>query len=135
MTVSPKPNRRTLLTALLALPALSGAETAAAAQNSNRLTGLFSNRNSAAILGQAYLQQRPEEADAQTLEALLLSPANLGVLDPQGISLDGAADQRRLKMALQELRRRDFDEGAVLQIGGCMLSVTELRLCALAALT
>ena len=137
MTTSAPSNRRTLLTALLALPALGGAEAASANPARAQLAGLFSSRRSAAVLGQAYLQQRPEEADARKLEALLLTPANLEVLSAQGLDADGSGrpDRRRLKAAFQEIRRRDFDQGAVMQIGGCMLSVTELRLCALTALT
>lgn len=134
MTASLSTNRRTLLTALLALPVLGRASQASAFKDSDQLTSLFSNRQSAAVLGQAYLQQQPEEADIQKLEDLLLSPANLVVLAPGGGSL-GHGSARELKTAFQELRRRDFDEGAVHQIGGCMLSVTELRLCALVALS
>ena len=135
MTKSFTPNRRALLSALLALPALGNASKVSANQSSSKLTGLFSNRHSAAILGQAYLQQRPDEADAGKLEALLLAPENLEVLAAQGLGHGGRPDRRRIKAAFQEIRRRDFDQGAVVQIGGCMLSVTELRLCALTALT
>ena len=135
MTISSILNRRVLLSALLALPALGSAATTAASPAGAQLTGLFSNRRSAAVLGQAYLQQRPEEADAGKLEALLLAPDNLEILAPQGLGHGGRPDRRRLKAAFQEIRRRDFDQGAVVQIGGCMLSVTELRLCALTALT
>lgn len=134
MTISAEPNRRTLLSALLALPAITSASTASANRNSTQLTDLFSNRHSAAVLGQMYLRQRPEEADAGKLETLLLAPENLKILAPQGLGHGGRPDRRRLKAAFQEIRRRDFDQGAVVQIGGCMLSVTELRLCALTAL-
>ncbi|WP_282604536.1 hypothetical protein [Pelagibius sp. Alg239-R121] len=146
MTLLSAPNRRILLNALLALPVLGGTAQASSALNagagqraaaSGRLTGVFSNRQSAAILGQAYLMRHPEEADADHLEQKLLSPANLQVLFPPGTTANGAGltDVSRLKRGFQELRRQDFDQGNVLQIDGCMLSVTELRLCALAALT
>ncbi len=134
MTAVLSTNRRVLLTALLALPALGHASQASPHKERDQLTGLFSNRQSAAILGQAYLQQQPEEADRQKLENLLLSPGNLQVLAPEDGNLDQVGT-RNLKAAFQTLRRRDFDEGNVRQIGGCMLSVTELRLCALVALS
>lgn len=134
MTTLLSTNRRVLLTALLALPVLGRTSQATSVKHSDQLTGLFSNRRSAAVLGQAYLEQQPEEADTQKLEDLLLSPANLEVLAPEGGKL-GQRSTRELKKSLQELRRRDFDEGDVRQIGGCMLSVTELRLCALVALS
>lgn len=134
MTAFLTANRRVLLTALLAVPVLGRASQASTLKDSDQLTSLFSNRQSAAVLGQAYLQQQPEEADAQKLEDLLLSPANLEVLAPEGGSLSHG-NARELKTAFQELRRQDFDKGAVRQIGGCMLSVTELRLCALVALS
>lgn len=138
------PHRRALLNALVALPVLgTTAGTASALQAARPKTSaaelaatVFSNRRSAAILGQAYLLQRPEEADVDRLESLLLSPVNLEVLSEAGIrGRDMVATRpQTLKRAFQDLRRRDFDEGQVLQIDGCMLSVTELRLCALAAL-
>ncbi|TQV76267.1 hypothetical protein [Denitrobaculum tricleocarpae] len=135
MTLYAAPSRRALFSTLLALPALGNATLASASRSTDQLTDLFSNRHSAAVLGQLYLQLRPEEADTQKLETLLLAPANLEVLAPQGPGHRGRPDSRRLKAAFQELRRRDFDQGAVVQIGGCMLSVTELRLCALMALS
>lgn len=145
MTATSSLHRRTLLSALLTLPVLSGTAGAAATLNGgvseqaspgDGLAAIFSNRRSASILGQAYLMQRPEEADAQRLEALLLSPDNLKTLSSAGISPDGIGTARpaALKQAFQDLRRWDFEDGDVLQIDGCMLSVTELRLCALVAL-
>lgn len=134
MTAVLSANRRVLLTALLALPALGRASQASPRKESDQLTGLFSNRQSAAILGQAYLQQQPEEADRQKLQDLLLSPSNLQVLAPADGNLDHVSASN-LKAAFQTLRRRDFDEGNLRQIGGCMLSMTELRLCALVALS
>ncbi len=133
MSKAPAPNRRSLLTALLALPVLGQASSASENKSSAQLTGLFSNRHSAAVLGQAYLQQRPEEADTGKLESLVLSPDNLEILASGGTHL-GHSGTREIKTAFQNIRRRDFDEGAVANIGGCMLSVTELRLCALVAL-
>ena len=139
-------HRRALLNALLALPLLGTASGAASALQGGKseasvgagLAGaIFSNRRSAAILGHAYLLQRPEEADVDRLEALILSPENLAALSDVGFETDdiAAAPPVTLKKAFQSLRRRDFEEGQVLQIDDCMLSITELRLCALAALT
>jgi hypothetical protein len=148
MTAVHTPSRRALLNALLALPVLGTAASAAAkgpdtgkyrrTAVTDSLTGIFSNRRSAAVLGQAYLLQRPEEADPQTLETLLLSPSNLGVLTTGGQRLSGFAhgrvDAHEAKQAFQDLRRYDFDQGFVVHIDGCMFSITELRLCALIAL-
>ena len=139
-------HRRALLNAFLALPLIGTGSGVASALQSGKseasvgagLAGaMFSNRRSAAILGQAYLLQRPDEADVDRLEALVLSPANLATLSDAGLETHdiAAAPPGTLKKAFQSLRRRDFDEGQVLQIDDCMLSVTELRLCALAALT
>lgn len=147
MTINPAaPNRRALLNALVALPILGTTAGPASALQATKpgdsasaglAAAIFSNRRSAAILGQAYLLQRPDEADVARLEALLLSPANLDALSQSGIVSEKMSDVRpeMLKRGFQGLRRRDFEEGQVLQIDGCMLSVTELRLCALAALT
>lgn len=142
MTIKPDiPDRRALLNALLALPVLgvSAAPAAGAAPSTaaHLTTAFFSRRHSAAVLGQAYLLQRPEEASVDRLEALLLSRRNLELLSEAGVAGGdlGATRPQELKKAFQALRRRDFDDGEVLQIDGCMLSVTELRLCALMALT
>lgn len=146
MTVTAAPHRRALLNALLALPVLGTAAGAASALQAGKAAGsaaaslpdtVFSNRRSAAILGHAYLLQRPDEADADRLEKLLLSPANLAAFSEAGFGEGDvtAMPSVALKKVFQALRRRDFEEGDVVQIDGCMLSVTELRLCALSALT
>jgi hypothetical protein len=91
------------------------------------LARLFRVRESAALLGQAYLRQHPEEADKAILERLVA--AQLGDLREAE-----AAGKTALKRSFERAKGRDFERGAVVQLGGFMMSRTELRACALVAL-
>ncbi|MBW7837926.1 MAG: hypothetical protein H3C28_14970 [Sphingomonadales bacterium] len=71
---------------------------------------------SAHILGQAYLQQAPEEADAQALNRLV-----------GGDSV--TRETLRARIA------RDLEAGDLVNVAGCFMARTEARLCALAALS
>jgi hypothetical protein len=76
------------------------------------LVATFTNRTSAAIVGRSYLDLRPAEADIGTLLRLIDA-------DPETVR-DKVHD--------------DFVSGRVVALDGLVLSETELRLCALAAL-
>ncbi|HEX6383133.1 MAG TPA: hypothetical protein VF177_00550 [Anaerolineae bacterium] len=92
-----------------------------------RFAHLFRQKESAKVIGQAYLQAIPAEADVQTLTDLIAASL--------------AGDQELVKTSTAELRpilerqmRQDFDQGRVANVEGWLLSETEARLCALAAL-
>jgi hypothetical protein len=88
-----------------------------------QLRFILADEAGARRVGLAYLSQSPEERDRQVLVDLLIA----GVVWP---SLAGA-DVRTL---IDARVRRDFASGDVVQLQGWMLSHTEARLCALAAL-
>lgn len=87
------------------------------------LVRLFRHRASARLIGREYLRLYPEEADRDWL---------LHSVGPDVGSADGV---NKLKRVLQQKRRDDFCRGEVVMLKGCLMSRTELRLCALAALT
>jgi hypothetical protein len=89
-----------------------------------RLAGLLADQESAAAVGRAYLYSVPAEADSRLLVQRL--SASLG----KGRML-GDDELRRL---LARRIDRDFAEERVATVQGWVLSVTELRLCALCAL-
>ncbi len=92
-----------------------------------RLVGLLRRPDSAAFIGRAYLEAEPAEAELGRILALLLpgrSAAALAALP--------AAELRRLVTARH---RGDFSEGRTVSLGGWILSRTEARLYAVAALT
>jgi hypothetical protein len=89
-----------------------------------RLAGLLADQESAAAVGRAYLDSVPAEADSRVLVERL--SASLG----KGRTL-GDDELRRL---LARRIDRDFADERVATVKGWVLSVTELRLCALCAL-
>jgi hypothetical protein len=112
-----------LLTAVLRAYGLVAAPDPAA-----RLVRLFRHRASARAIGAVYLATRPEEADARKLVEL-------------AIAADGTArtigrmSETELRAWLRERQTRDFATGRIVNLDGWLLSATEVRLCALAALT
>jgi hypothetical protein len=120
--------RRTLLRSglIAALALLAGPlapRRAAAAGPAARLVGIFREPASARAIGRAYLRQAPEEADAARLLALI-HPGDCAALS--------ASELRRAVAARQ---RADFAAGRTVLLDGWVLSRTEARLCALAAVT
>jgi hypothetical protein len=92
-----------------------------------RLAALFSAPESAAILGRAYLAEAPAEADPDGLVARILPESSAREL--------AALDGERLRALVAERQRGDFAAGRTFVLDGWVLSRTELRLCALAALS
>ena len=99
---------------------------AAASPLAGRLAGLLAARDSAAVLGRAYLEGASEEAAADRLVALILPGRREG-------DLAGAEDSR-LRALVGERHRSDFANGRTVVLRGWILSCTEARLYALAAL-
>ncbi|HBY96447.1 MAG TPA: hypothetical protein DEP84_21305 [Chloroflexi bacterium] len=92
------------------------------------VAGLLKYKESARIVGRTYLQNVPQEADAQTLVNLL----SLGPVHNNSESRN--ATTNTLRELLQLRMRQDFEEGQIVKLQGWILSVTEARLCALVAL-
>jgi hypothetical protein len=102
---------------------VAGASTPAA-----RLAGLLSHRESARSLGRAALRALPGRPAAPELAAAVLSAV------PGGAARLAALSDDEVRGALAARVRADFDEEETVQLGGWVLSRTEARLCALAAL-
>lgn len=77
----------------------------------------------ARLLGQAYLDQAPEEKDRDQLIARIIGSLPSLPADATG------DDVTRL---LLDQIRRDFEQDQAVRVDGWLLSVTEARLCALA---
>ncbi len=89
---------------------------------------LLPHRRSAVAIGRRFLRLRPSDADSGRLRRLLgLERAATGELSVAGFE----AHRERLRA----LHREDFRRGRVLELGGWTLSLTELRLAALVALS
>jgi hypothetical protein len=87
----------------------------------------FSNRESARVVGQRYLDLTPKEANLERLMALIFrSEKNIARL--------AHADPEQLRAMLSDQQRADFAHGRTIMIDGWILSETEVRLCALAAM-
>jgi hypothetical protein len=91
-----------------------------------RLAGLLADPESAAAVGRAYLDSVPGEADSRLLVRRL--SASLGA---RGRPVDDDELRRQLAWRID----RDFADERVATVQGWVLSVTELRLCALCALS
>ncbi len=85
-------------------------------------------RHRVSHIGEAYLTQNPQEAEASCILDLLLRGSAFKQLSAAG---GGPTDQG----AFEEAIRRDFARGHILDVDGWRLSKTEARLCALAYLS
>lgn len=90
-----------------------------------RLQQLLRHPHSAVIIGREYVRLAPNEREPTILLALIVSSCGEGLFD---------SDCERTRESLRLQTRRDFEEGRVVEMHGWMLSITEARLCALAAL-
>ncbi len=93
-----------------------------------KLADVFTHARSARVVGFEYLAGVPREADARLLVDLICSFRGERRAELAGANL---ATRRRLLAAQQ---REDFEQGRVVNVQGWILSETEARLCALAAL-
>jgi hypothetical protein len=92
------------------------------------LLRLFDDPKAAGVVGAAYLARAPAEADRERLLALLTGDHVAGYREL------AAADPDALLARLRAQHRDDFAAGRVADVDGWILSLTEARLCALAAL-
>lgn len=95
----------------------------------DRLASVLGRPASAAAVGRAYLAGHPGEADRDWLAAQLSADLRLRDCDP------ARSEAARLRAGLSRQLRADFAQSRVVRVDGWVLSVTEARLCALAALT
>ena len=93
-----------------------------------QLVSIFAHRHSAEQVGRAYLAWRREEADPLRLLAALRRDLRLGPASAR--SLSTAQFRRRVR----QVSHQDLRAGRTFSLGGYGMPVTELRLCALAAL-
>jgi hypothetical protein len=127
-------SRRHILAAIGAAGALETARGWAAARVGTpdpaveRLVGLFKHRDSARAIGAAYLALHPAEANTDHLVEVITHPPE----DPLLIAHAGDAE---LRAWVRRRQAHDFATGNIVKLDGWLLSATEARLCALAALT
>lgn len=93
----------------------------------SRLNRFFSSKESAQVIGQRYLAMNPAEADSALLTARI-------AMTPQYYLRLASADEPRLRGLILARQQADFAESRTVTIDGWVLSLTEARLCALAAL-
>ncbi|MGH8887216.1 MAG: hypothetical protein ACRDYX_18995 [Egibacteraceae bacterium] len=79
------------------------------------------------MVGQEYLRAAPAEAEGDALAGLVV-----GQLPAQHRALSAVTD-RQLRDLLLLAVRQDFQEGRTVDLHGWLVSLTEARLCALAA--
>ena len=89
------------------------------------LLDVFAQPDTARLMGSAYLDQRPHEASFSNLMAHLKAD-----LDLTGWYRDGAG-KTGLHSRLQARAAIDYSNDEGVEVAGCYLSVTELRLYAL----
>ena len=138
MTTFGQSNRRNFLSKLFitsALIILLPVRTLANMGSSNRLetiaeqlSNFFVHKQSAELIGREYLRLRPNESD-KTLLIDLIRACELG-----RFSTSGRIDTKELRNFLAIKQREDFEQRRIVNIRGWILSETEARLCALAAL-
>lgn len=122
----PRLTRRELLALTLALGLLEGLpKTISASMPFNEpLLDLVPNRAAAAALGRIYLALHPDEADLGPLREHLHARSRAPASD--GVSLRAQIEQQL---------RMDYLRGDLVEVDGWLLSRTEARLYALAALS
>jgi len=92
------------------------------------LANFFVHKESAKVIGRAYLQRVPEESEVSRLVAGICS-----LQVEQHTECAKAAPKRYRDLLLQQ-QQQDFEHGRVVSVAGWILSQTEARLCALATL-
>ncbi|MGH8895972.1 MAG: hypothetical protein ACRDZ4_02850 [Egibacteraceae bacterium] len=92
-----------------------------------RLARLLKHERSARVVGQEYLRAAPAEAERDALAGLVV-----GRLPAQHRTLSTVTDHQ-LRELLVLAVRQDFQEGRTVELHGWVVSLTEARLCALAA--
>jgi hypothetical protein len=110
--------------ALLSFFAGCGRESALA----RSLSGFFEDPESARAVGLEYLELSPDEADADAVLERLAGPRR------REWEALASSDPDRLAQELRLQHHSDFTHERVVEIRGWILSETEVRLCALAAL-
>jgi hypothetical protein len=110
--------------ALVAFLAGCGRESALA----RSLSGFFADPESARVVGREYLELYPDEPEADAVLQRLAGPR---LSEWETLA---ASDPDRLVQALRLQHHSDFAHERVVAIRGWVLSETEARLCALAAL-
>jgi hypothetical protein len=130
MTIEGGIDRRALLRLLVALGLagrfLARRRPSVAGEPPGSLPELFADRESAVVLGGAYLELRPEErATPILLERLGLTRE----------ALNEVAERERVLDGLRQRHRDDFRMGRIVELQGWFLSETELRLSALVFLS
>lgn len=95
-----------------------------------RLVGALRQQASATRVGRAFLRAHPAEADVGRLTASLADDLCGQACDPASAGSSPAG----LRAAFARQVRADFTTGRVTRVDGWVLSVTEARLCGLAAL-
>jgi hypothetical protein len=93
-----------------------------------KLAHFFLHKESAKVVGLEYLRVVPMEADVQFLADLICS------LKEKTRAEFAHADAQKLRVLLLRQQRQDFERGRIVNVHGWILSRTEARLCALAAL-
>jgi hypothetical protein len=88
----------------------------------------FSRRTSAATVGRAYLAGHPREAEVDHLVGELRAALRRWDCEPD------RADLTTLRAAMSRLVNEDFARSRVVRVDGWVLSLSEARLCGLAAL-
>lgn len=115
------------LAATLPLPLVLGPGREAFEPLALRLARLFSQAHSAAFIGERYLATHRETPDASVLAARVAGDLR------HYLRLSGAgSDGLRALLAAQQ--KEDFAAGRTVNVEGWILSLTEARLCAIAAL-
>ena len=94
----------------------------------SKLANFFHNKESARIVGLEYLRVVPIEADARQLTKLICSHWQ------ERYGETAHADIAQIKQLLLRQQRDDFEKDRIVRVHGWILSETEARLCALAAL-
>ena len=93
-----------------------------------KLASFYVDKESAKIVGLEYLRSVPAEAKVAFLVDLICS------VDRAKHAELAQADKHKLKELLVLRQRQDFEHERVINVRGWILSETECRLCALAAL-
>ena len=105
-------------------PATPGEQCSVLAQT---MVDLLPQHVSAATIGRLYLRHRPSEAGVEVLVRGIC-------LGEEERFMAAINDGPALKLLLKDRSRMDFVRGSTFKLEGCLMSITELRWLALAAL-
>ena len=107
---------------------VNSAQTSTDSDLRDKLVGLFHDKESAKTIGREYLKNAPEETHYKILIEKILTNSNTR------LKIQTESSPNRIKNILVKKIREDYEHGRIIYLKDWIISITEARISALAAI-